>query len=239
MARSFALPIVFVILQLPAVMAAKPNVVVLLADDLGFRDVGCYDGPVKTPAIDSLAANGVRFTDFYSGCAVCSPSRATLLTGRHHIRTGVYSWIHDPSQESHLLKREVTLAEILKQNGYATAHIGKWHLGLPTPERDKPTPDEHGFDYWFATWNNASPSHRNPNNFIRNGEKVGELRGYSCQIVVDEAISWLESRRGEETPFFLNVWFHEPHAPIAAPTEIVQDYGDQTNTARAPSGNTS
>ena len=72
-----------------------PNVVVLLADDLGYQDVGCYGGPVRTPAIDQLAKEGVRFTEFYSGCAVCSPSRATLLTGRHHIRTGVYSWISD------------------------------------------------------------------------------------------------------------------------------------------------
>ena len=139
--------------------AAKlPNVVVLLADDLGYQDIGCYDGPVKTPALDQLASSGTRFTDFYSGCAVCSPSRAVLLTGRHHIRAGVYSWIHDASQNSHLLERETTLAEILKEAGYATAHIGKWHLGLPTAERDKPTPSDHGFDYWFATWNNAEPA---------------------------------------------------------------------------------
>ena len=106
----------------------QPNVVILLADDLGYKDVGCYGGPVKTPAIDQLAKDGVRFTDFYSGCAVCSPSRATLLTGRHHIRTGVYSWISDESQNSHLLLREYTIAEILKDRGYSTAHIGKWHL---------------------------------------------------------------------------------------------------------------
>lgn len=136
----------------------RPNVVVLLADDLGYQDIGCYGGPVKTPTLDRLAAGGVRFHDFYSGCAVCSPSRATLLTGRHHIRAGVYSWISDPSQRSHLLPREITLAELLKEQGYATAHVGKWHLGLPTEKFDKPTPDKHGFDYWFATWNNAEPS---------------------------------------------------------------------------------
>jgi arylsulfatase A len=216
--------------------AAKPNVVMLLADDLGYQDVGCYNGPVKTPTIDSLAAAGVRFTDFYSGCAVCSPSRATLMTGRHHIRTGVYSWIHDPSQKSHLLLREVTLAEVLKDAGYSTAHIGKWHLGLPTADRNKPTPDQHGFDYWFATWNNAGPSHRNPDNFIRNGKPVGRLEGYSCQLVVDEAISWLDEHRAEDKPFFLNVWFHEPHAPIAAPTDIVAEYGKAKDNAAVYSG---
>lgn len=215
--------------------AARPNVVMLLADDLGWQDVGCYGGPVKTPAIDELAAKGVRFTDFYSGCAVCSPSRATLMTGRHHIRAGVYSWIHDPSQRSHLLLREWTLAEALKSAGYETAHVGKWHLGLPNDKFDKPTPDKHGFDHWFATWNNAAPSHRNPRNFIRNGKPVGELSGYSCQLVVDEAIGWLESRPGQ-APFFLNVWFHEPHAPIAAPEDRVAKYGKQKDRAAIYSG---
>ncbi len=215
---------------------SAPNVVVLLADDLGYRDVGCYGGPVKTPAIDSLAAKGVRFTDFYSGCAVCSPSRATLLTGRHHIRTGVYSWISDAVQNSHLLEREVTLAEILREAGYATAHVGKWHLGLPTEKRNKPTPDQHGFDFWFATWNNARPSHRNPNNFIRNGKPVGRLEGYACQIVVDEAIAWLDEERAPEKPFFLNVWFHEPHAPIASPDGIVEHYGKLDDRAAIYSG---
>jgi len=212
-------------LPLAAVAATRPNVVVLLADDLGLKDIGCYGGPVKTPALDGLAARGVRFTDFYSGAPVCSPSRAVLLTGRHHIRAGVYSWINDRTQNSHLLEREVTLAEVLKGAGYATAHIGKWHLGLPTPERRKPAPDRHGFDYWFATWNNAVPSHHNPDNFLRNGQPVGELKGYSCQIVVDEAISWLDRQRPRDRPFFLNVWFHEPHSPLAAPPELVASYG--------------
>ncbi|WP_345318996.1 sulfatase family protein [Novipirellula rosea] len=211
--------------------ADHPNVVILLADDLGYQDVGCYGGPVRTPNIDGLAAAGTRFTDFYSGCAVCSPSRATLLTGRHHIRAGVYSWIHDESQNSHLLLRENTLAELLKGAGYATAHVGKWHLGLPTPERQKPTPAEHGFDHWFATWNNASPSHRNPDNFIRNGQPVGPLEGYSCQLVADEAIRWLDQEGRSDRPFFLNVWFHEPHAPIAAPGDIVDTYGTRKDNA--------
>ncbi|MBF0196812.1 MAG: sulfatase-like hydrolase/transferase [Planctomycetes bacterium] len=201
----------------------------LLSDDLGYKDIGCYGGPVKTAALDKLAEGGVRFTDFYSGCAVCSPSRATLLTGRHHIRTGVYSWIHNSTQKSHLMKREVTIAEVLKSQGYQTGHFGKWHLGLPTDQRKKPTPADHGFDYWFATDNNASPSHHNPRNFIRNGSPVGELEGYSCQLVVDEAMGWLDKNYDKSKgPFFLNVWFHEPHAPIAAPKEISDLYqGDK------------
>jgi arylsulfatase A len=238
MNASWLLVFSFSIINLGLSLSAQtqPNVVILLADDLGYKDVGCYGGPVQTPAIDQLAKDGVRFTDFYSGCAVCSPSRATLLTGRHHIRTGVYSWIHDEGQNSHLLLRERTIAEILKDRGYSTAHIGKWHLGLPTKNRSKPTPSHHGFDYWFTTWNNASPSHKNPNNFIRNGQAVGPLEGYSCQLVADEAIDWLDNHRHPKAPFFLNLWFHEPHAPIAAPDEIVSTYGELKDKAAIYSG---
>ncbi len=214
----------------------RPNIVVILVDDLGFQDIGCYGGPVKTPALDGLAAKGVRFTDFYSGCAVCSPSRATLLTGRNHIRAGVYSWISDHHQNSHLAEQEVTLPEILKSHGYATAHFGKWHLGLPTGQRHKPTPKQHGFDYWFATGNNAQPSHKNPVNFVRNGKPVGEIEGYACRIVIDEAISWLDEKRNPDKPFFLNIWFHEPHAPIAAPDKIVSQYGELDDPAAIYSG---
>ncbi len=223
----------------PAVNAehpVQPNVVILLADDMGYRDAGCYGGPVRTPNIDGLAAAGVRFTDFHSGAAVCSPSRATLLTGRHHIRAGVYSWIFNDTQRSHLLERETTLAEVLRAAGYATAHIGKWHLGLPTPDRAKPTPADHGFDYWFATDNNAHPSHRNPDNFLRNGTPVGELQGYSAHLIADEAIQWLKGPDAGSRPFFLNVWFHEPHAPIAAPAEMVQGYGDLEDKGAIYSG---
>ncbi len=159
-----------------------------------------------------------------------------MLTGRHHIRTGVYSWISDENQHSHLLLRERTIAEVLKDQGYATAHIGKWHLGLPTPKEEKPTPDEHGFDHWFATWNNAEPSHENPRNFIRNGDPVGPLKGYSCQLVVAEAIDWLDQLGDQDQPFFLNVWFHEPHAPIAAPQTITRKYGELRDRAAVYSG---
>ena len=213
-----------------------PNIIVILADDLGFQDIGCYGGPVKTPTLDSLAAKGVRFTGFYSGAAVCSPSRATLLTGRHHIRAGVYSWINDYEQNSHLAEREVTLAEVLRSHGYETVHLGKWHLGMPTRNRKKPTPADHGFDYWFATDNNAQPSHKDPVNFVRNGKPARETEGYACQLVVDEAISWLDEKRDPDRPFFLNVWFHEPHAPIAAPETIVSQYGELNDPAVIYSG---
>ena len=209
----------------------QPNVVILLADDLGSKDLGCYGGPVKTPVLDSLAARGVRFTDFHAGAAICSPSRATLLTGRQHLRTGIYGVLQDHLHNAHLLKREVTIAEVLQQAGYETAHFGKWHVGMTSGKRRKPTLKEHGFDYWFGLSNGASPSHKNPVNFRRNGKPVGPLKGYSCQLVVDDAIRWLNERNQPDQLFFLNIWFNEPHAKLAAPDEIVSVYGDLRDEA--------
>ena len=214
----------------------RPNVIMLLSDDLGVKDIGSYGGPVRTPNLDSLAKRGLRFTDFYSGSPVCSTSRATLLTGRQHLRTGVYSVIQDHVHSMHLLKREVTIAEVLKERGYQTVHLGKWHVGSSFRGKDKPSLNDHGFDYWFATDNNANPSHKNPTNFIRNGKRVGETKGYACQIIADEAIAWLDNFRKNESPFFLNVWFQEPHAPIAAPDEIVSKYGNVNDPAAIYSG---
>ena len=214
---------------------AKPNVVVLFADDLGYQDIGAYGGPVLTPTLDRMARKGVQFMDFHSPSGVCSSSRAATLTGRHHIRAGVYTVIRR-WHKMHLLESEVTLAELLKAHGYATVHIGKWHLGLTYKDRQKPAPDKHGFDYWFATRSGAGPSHKNPRNFIRNGRKVGKLIGYSAQILADEAISWLDTKRNPNQPFFLNVWFHEPHATLAAPDDIVAKYGKLKDPAAKYSG---
>lgn len=212
-----------------------PNVITLLVDDLGYRDIGCYGGPVNTPVLDTLAAEGVRFTDFHSGAPVCSPSRATFLTGRNHIRAGVYSVLSEQRHKMHLLRSETTLAEVLKGEGFGTAHFGKWHLGMPVHGRSNPTPSDHGFDYWFGLVNGAHPSHKDPTNFLRNGKPVGPMKGYSCQLVVDEAIDWIE-KYGTDAPFFINIWFNEPHAVIAAPDEIVSEYGSLNDQAAIYNG---
>jgi len=211
--------------------ARLPNVVILLSDDLGTKDLGCYGGRVKTPVLDSLAARGVKFTEFHAGAAICSPSRATLLTGRQHLRTGIYGVLQDHMHIMHLLEREVTIAEVLQDAGYGTAHFGKWHIGMTSGKRKKPSPTEHGFDYWFGLSNGAQPNHKDPTNFMRNGKRVGPMKGYSCQIVVSDAINWLETRDHPEQPFFLNIWFNEPHAKIAAPDDIVSIYGDLKDEA--------
>ena len=210
---------------------SKPNVVILLADDLGSKDLGCYGGPVKTPVLDNLAARGVKFTDFHAGAAVCSPSRATLLTGRQNLRTGIYSVLQDHMHDMHLLEREVTIAEVLQQAGYGTAHFGKWHVGMTSGKRTKPTLQQHGFDYWFGLSNGANPSHKDPTNFMRNGKRVGPLKGYSCQLIVDDAIRWLDQKKNPDQPFFMNIWFNEPHSKLAAPDEITSIYGDLKDEA--------
>ncbi len=170
-----------------------------------------------TPHIDDLAGNGILFTSFYSGAAVCSPSRASLLTGRNKTRLGIYNWI-PPNVPMHLESEEETIAEMLKPNNYVTAHFGKWHL--TSANRPQPEPLDQGFDYAFWTHNNAKPSHKNPVNFIRNREALGEKKGYSSHLIVDVAISWLNKNAKDETPFYINIWFHEPHSKQAAPDSL-------------------
>src|SRR6187549_2553678 len=112
--------------------AKPPNIIIIYADDLGYGDLGCYGSPViRTPNLDRMAAEGLRFTDFYSGAEVCTPSRAALLTGRYAVRSGMAgaNRVLFPKSKGGLPPSEVTLAETLKGAGYATAHIGKWHLG--------------------------------------------------------------------------------------------------------------
>jgi len=198
----------------------RPNIVIFLADDAGYSDFSCYGSKnVKTPHIDRLADEGIRFTDFYAAAPNCSPSRTGLLTGRIPARTGIYSYI-DAESPMHLPRSEITLTTLLKQNDYSTCITGKWHLNGDITSTTLPQPNDHGFDHWFCTDLNAKPSHKNPVNFYRNGEPVGELEGYSCQIVVDESIHWLQKQKKGD-PFFLYIPFHEPHTPIASPPELV------------------
>jgi arylsulfatase A len=195
-------------------VAAPTNIVLFLADDLGYGDLGCFGHPViQSPNLDAFARQGVRLTQCYAGSAVCSPSRSALLTGRTPYRNGVYTWLAEKS-EAHLRLSEVTLPLILQKAGFATAHVGKWHLNGLFNNPAQPQPSDHGYDWWMATQNNAAPSHENPSNFVRNGTPVGEMQGYSAPLVVDEAVRWLREKRDPARPFFLTVWTHEPHYPI-------------------------
>jgi arylsulfatase A len=125
----------------------------------------------------------------------------------------VYTWLAEKS-EVHLRLSEVTLPLILQKAGFATAHVGKWHLNGLFNDPAQPQPNDHGYDWWMATQNNAAPTHENPSNFVRNGTPVGEMQGYSAPLVVGEAVRWLREKRDPARPFFLTVWTHEPHYPI-------------------------
>lgn len=209
-----------------------PNIVVVMADDMGWGDSGTYGHElIQTPNMDKLAAEGVKFTQCYSACGVCSPSRSAILTGRTPYRNGV--WRHlSGNHEAHLRASEITYPELLKGIGYETCHVGKWHL-LSLPQFNNPEypqPGDHGYDYWMYSQNNAIPSHKNPNNFFRNGEAVGELEGYSAPLVADEAVHWLKDIHDRTKPFALSVWFHEPHKPIATDIKFSDLYKGHKNS---------
>lgn len=216
--------------------APRPNIVVVLADDLGYGDLACYgSSSVKSRHLDRFAAEGLRFTDCYSAAPNCSPARTGLMTGRTPSRVGVYNWIPMLSP-MHVRRSEITVATLLRNAGYQTAHVGKWHLNGMFNHPSQPQPWDHGFEHWFATQNNALPNHRNPVNFVRNGTPVGRLEGYAADLVVDEASRWLKSR-DDERPFFLFVCFHEPHEPIASADKYTQMYPSDDPSYSAHHGN--
>jgi arylsulfatase A len=214
----------------------RPNIVIVLCDDLGYGDLQNYGHPtIQTPRLLQMAKEGIQFSSFYSAAPVCSPSRVGLLTGRNPNRAGVYDWIPEANPDKppkgsrnfvELRKEEFTIPRMLRSAGYATCMSGKWHCNAMFNSDKQAQPGDHGFDHWFATQNNAAPSHENPRNFVRNGEPVGEIEGFSCQIVADEFIGWLRDHKKEspEKPFFGYVAYHEPHEPVASPPEMVKRY---------------
>jgi arylsulfatase A-like enzyme len=213
--------------------ATQPNILLVYVDDLGFGDLGSYGHPVlQTPNIDALANDGLRFTSNYSPSALCSPSRAGLLTGRTPYRTGIKSWIPHGSG-IYLRDEEITLAEVLKDAGYATAHIGKWHLNSDLGSETEPQPMQQGFDYYYGHNAFQLPHNHNPTNIFRGKEALPLQPGYTADLYADEAISWLESRDTSQ-PFFLYLSMAEPHTSFANPPEYNAMYSDFTRGEVVP-----
>lgn len=210
--------------KLPEDNRKRPNFIIFLTDDLGYGDLPCYGNPINiTPNIDKFAKEGVRFTDCHSAGTVCAPSRAGILTGRTPFRIGFYDIIHR-SQDIHLKREEKTIATLLRDRGYDTCFVGKWHVSY-IEDKQMPDPGEHGFSHWMATSVNSiyrfgGPS--NPTEFYRNGERVGPVNNWYCDVIVDEAIWWLNNRKDKNKPFLLFVWTHEPHTPIDPPPEYAE-----------------
>jgi len=197
-------------------------VVIFLADDLGYGDLGTYGHPfLQTPNLDSFAEEGVRMTDMHAAATVCSPSRASILTGRNAYRSGYYNiaGFFGTTFQQH----EITLAQLLSASGYDTAFFGKWHLSH-LESYDQVSVNEMGFDYSFATSVNAFNGPENPDKFMRNGESIGEVKGWYVDIIVEEASNWITNRKDKGKPFFLIIATHEPHTPIAPPMEYIQSY---------------
>ena len=168
---------------LAAEPASRSNLLLIYVDDLGYGDLGSYGHPVlKTPNLDRLAEQGVRLTNYYAPSALCSPSRAALLTGRHPYRTGIQSWI-PAGTGIYLRDRELTLAELLRAEGYGTALVGKWHLNSDLGSPTEPQPNDQGFDYFYGHNAFQTPTNRNPDNLYRNRETLPEQEGYTAQLL--------------------------------------------------------
>jgi arylsulfatase A-like enzyme len=213
--------------------AEQPNVLLVYVDDLGYGDLGGYGHPaIQTPNIDALAQEGMTFTNYYAPSALCSPSRAGVLTGRAPYRTGIKSWIPENSGVF-LREEEITLAEVLKAEGYATALIGKWHLNSDLGSKNEPQPTDQGFDYFYGHNAFQIPTNRDPINIYRDRELLPKQEGFTAQLYVDEAIDWLE-RRDNGRPFFLFLGMAEPHTPIENPREYNELYSQYTNGPVVP-----
>ncbi len=232
--RLFWLATVQLAVCLP-VFAARPNIVVLVADDWGFSDIGAMGSEIATPNIDSLARRGVTFTNFHVA-AVCSPTRASLLTGADHHRVGVGNMPesmpaeHDgkPGYEGVLSDQAVTLATLLKDQGYHTYITGKWHLGK-TPDK---LPQRRGFEKSFIQADSGSDNWENRTYMVlydkaywfENGKEASLPKDfYSSQFFVDKAIDYIQSAK-DDKPFFTYIGFQANHIPIQAPKEFIDPY---------------
>jgi arylsulfatase A-like enzyme len=211
---------------------AKPNIIFIMADDLGYADLGCYgQKKIKTPSIDRLAAEGTRFTQCYAGSTVCAPSRSVLMTGQHTGHTRVrgnfgkaggvlVTGSGSPQRRIPLKPEDITVAEVLKQAGYTTAITGKWGLGEPNSTG---LPRRQGFDEWFGYLNQRAahsyyPSYlwRNEQKVILQGNKDGQKKQYSHDLVTDFALDFIRRRGGK--PFFLYLPYTIPHAKYEIPS---------------------
>ena len=261
--RAFVTACLAFLLLGPSIHAAdRPNVIVVLVDDLGWKDLGCQGSSFyKTPHIDALASRGIRFTQAYAACAVCSPTRAALLTGKYPTRVGITDWIRPranqdeqkrkaaetgeflandghplftPPNQPHLPLDETTLAELFKANNYATAHIGKWHLGGPGH-----LPSDQGFDQNIGGYEfGQPPSYFDPYANKRHADGIPTLSPrkegeYLTDREADEAVAFIEAHR--DTPFFLSYWPYAVHTPLQAKTEDIQAFA--TADSRADQSN--
>ena len=230
---------IFLILAAPLAAEAPPNIVFILADDMGWSDLAGYGSDLhETPNLDAFAESGVRFTQAYTASPVCSPTRASILTGKHPARLHMTIWreaannpprdraLMTPRTMDHVPHEETTLAEVFKQAGYVTAHVGKWHLGTAGFY-----PQTQGFDYnvggslWGAPQTFFYPY--TGDRYYREPRYIPHLGGgqpgeYLTDRLTDEALRIID--RHQDEPFFLNLWYHTVHTPVEGKPEVVARY---------------
>ena len=207
-----------------AAQLSPPNIVILLADDLGWGDVGYHGSKIATPHIDALAERGVRLNQFYAQ-PVCSPTRGALLTGRYPMRLGLQCGVVRPWAKHGLPLDERTLPEALQEAGYKTAIVGKWHLGHSQPEY---LPLARGFDQQYGHYNGALDyfTHiRDGGHDWHKNDKRNDDEGYTTELIGREAARII-SDHPKNKPLFLYVPFNAPHTPLQAPAKYVERYGN-------------
>ena len=194
----------------------RPNFILCMADDQGWGDTGYNGHPLlKTPVMDEMAQTGLRFDRFYAAAAVCSPTRGSVMTGRHPNRFGCFAWGHT------LRPQEITIAEALKKAGYTTGHFGKWHIGSVRADGTA-SPGNSGFDEWFS-----SPNFYENNPLFSHNGKVIETKGESSDVTAGLAMDWISKVAKGKKPFLAVVWFGNPHSPHVAVDKFKKMYSDQ------------
>jgi len=199
----------------------RTNIIVILTDDQGVWAAGCYDNDeIRTPGIDRLAREGARFSHFFVATPVCSPSRATYLTGRIPSQHGVHDWIREGNvgpDAAEYIRDEVCYTDVLAANGWVCGISGKWHLGASQLR-------QHGFDHWYVHQRGGGPYNDAP--MVRDGQLITEP-GYITDRITDDALRFLDTHAADEAPFYLSVHYTAPHSPWTGhPQDIVDSYDD-------------
>jgi len=221
--------------------SAQPNIVLFLADDLGWGDVGYHGSDIQTPHLDKLAASGVRLNQFYVQ-KLCTPTRAAIMTGRYPMRYGLQIHVIQPTDDYGLPLTERTIAQALKGVGYTTGIFGKWHLGHADPAY---WPNQRGFDYQYGHYqgglgyfsHQASFYHGGRLGFLdwhRNGRLIDEA-GYTTDLIAKDVVRFIEDHH-QKTPFFLYVAFNAPHTPLQSPDRYLTSYRDWKEPRRTFAG---
>ena len=209
---------------------SKPNIILILADDMGFSDIGCFGSEVSTPNLDRLAARGMRVNQFYNNPRCC-PSRASIMTGLYSQQAGMGMMVSDhgrypyPGYAGELSTQTITIPEALKTAGYNTAMVGKWHLAPESEEGKHDWPLQRGFDHFWGMIAGASVYYESPHLMDGNTPLMPPPKDqYLTDIWADHAVGYVESLAKEKKPFFLYTAFNAPHWPIQAPEDVVQKY---------------